>query len=340
MNPRATPTAPTARLAAPRTELAYYTIADAAYFVGLAGLLGSLRRVGERAPLFVVDCGLTAGQRARLAPLATVLPREPSLHPILQKGTGPLAHPAETMVLIDADILVTRPLDPLIDAARTTGGLVAVEDVHNHDRFFEAWSTPEIGHVERRPYVNAGLLVLSWEQARELLPVFLPMQHRLDLGPTFLQRGPEMRTHPYYYLEQDLLNALLCSRYGDRATRLDHRLCPVPPFAGVEVVPAGLPLCTGAGGTNPFALHHIHRKPWLAPVPPNAYSRLLAALLADPESELRPDPSELPLRLRQHPLAGLDRLRASGQHAASRRLRGKLGLRPRLRRLRTRLGHA
>src|SRR5262249_13170614 len=98
-------------------HVAYYTVANASYFLGAVALLNSLRRVGETAPFFVVDCGLTAAQRERLSTRATIVPRHEDLHPLLQKATGPLARPAQIMVFIDADILVTRPLAPLLGDA-------------------------------------------------------------------------------------------------------------------------------------------------------------------------------------------------------------------------------
>jgi hypothetical protein len=328
MNPQAAESEPSIKLAPPERELAYYTVANAPYFVGAVALLNSLRRVGEEAPLFVVDCGLTADQRERLSSRATVIPRDGNLHPVVQKATGQLTRPAETMVFIDADILVTRPLDPIVQEAKT-GRFVAFEDFYNHDRFFDEWSSPELGQAQRRPYVNSGLFAFSWDTAREFLPTFAAMQQRLDLAPTFINR-PDMQAHPYFYADQDLLNALLCTRYDGRTTRFDRKLFPFQPFDGIELTSDGPPFCRDADGAAPFALHHIHRKPWLAPVPANAYSRLFTMLVSEPDACLRLNPSELPLRLRDHPLAPIDRLRVSSQQIVSQRLRGKLKIRPRI----------
>src|SRR5215210_2489608 len=123
-----------------RRKLAYYTIADASFYVGVVGLMRSLRTAGDDAPIFVVDCGLSASQRARLVDFATIVPSEPGLHPVLQKATGPLAFPAEVMVLIDADILVVRSLAELHQHA-ANGRLVAFQDGHHSDRWFEQWSS-------------------------------------------------------------------------------------------------------------------------------------------------------------------------------------------------------
>jgi hypothetical protein len=289
-------------------ELAYYTVADAAYFVG------------------------------RLSRHATVIPRDGSLHPVVQKATGPLTRPAKLMVYVDADMLVTRPLEPLIERARN-GRFVVFEDSFSRDRFFAEWSSPELGQAQRRPYVNSGLFALSWETGRELLPAFASMERELDITPTFVGKGGS-RDDPYFYADQDLLNALLSTRFDGRVDRLGHELAPFPPFDSVELTDTGPALCAYADGTAPFVLHHTNRKPWLAPLPANAYSRLFSILVTDPDACMQLDAHELPLRLTRHPLAGFDRWRAASQHLASTHLRGRLGIGPRIERLRARLGES
>lgn len=316
-------------------EVAYYTAANASYFISAVALLNSLRRVGEQAPLFVVDCGLTADQRSRLSTRATVIPHRGDLHPVLQKATGPLARPAELMVFIDADILVTRPLDSLLaDAA--TDRFVAFEDFHNADRFFDEWSSPELGTARRQTYVNSGFFALSWEMASEFLPLFAELQRTVDIGRTFVHGGSE--SYPFYFADQDLLNALLCARFDGRVTRLERRLAPFPPFTGIELTDRDNTLCTYADGVAPLGLHHTGRKPWLAPLPENAYTRLFTMLATDRQACLPLAPKELPLRLTNHPLGRVDAWRASTQYAANKRVRGRLKIRPRIGRLRARLG--
>src|SRR5262245_56422838 len=143
-----------------RSRIAYYTVADAAFFPGVVALFNSLRLVGEGAPLFVVDCGLTTSQQDRLSPHVSLISRARTLHPVLQKATGPLAQPAEIMVLIDSDILVTRPLTPLFDDA-AQGRIVAFEDDFYRERWFAEWSSLGLGDPRRRRYVNFGLLIFS-----------------------------------------------------------------------------------------------------------------------------------------------------------------------------------
>ena len=98
----------------PRRGLAYYTVANAAYYPGLVALINSLTLVGQPAPIFVTDCGLTDRQREGLEQHVTLVSAEKSLHPTLQKATGPLTNPAEVMAIIDADIIVTRSMSELV----------------------------------------------------------------------------------------------------------------------------------------------------------------------------------------------------------------------------------
>jgi hypothetical protein len=272
---------------APELERAYYTVANAPYFLGTVALLNSLRRVGEDGALVVVDCGLTEAQRELLRGRATVIDSEAGLHPVLQKAIGPFACPANVMVFIDADILVTRSLDPLVRHAQA-GRVVVFEDYGNPDRYFAEWSSLGLGEVPRRPYVNSGLFAFSWETAERLLPLFLQMQEHVEVSSTFKAGGSP--SYPLYFADQDLLNALLCARFDECTTRLERRLSPFPPFDGVELSLGERTLCAYADGVAPFALHHTYRKPWLASLQPNLYSRLFTILMNDPGACLPLDP--------------------------------------------------
>src|SRR5438093_51315 len=115
---------------------AFYCVSNALYFLGAAALVNSLRLTGHGEPVYVLDCGLTPEQGELLASHATVVPAPSEAPPWLLKTVAPLRHPAEVMVLIDADIVVTRSLSELIDAA-AGGRIVAVE--HGSDRYFPQW---------------------------------------------------------------------------------------------------------------------------------------------------------------------------------------------------------
>ena len=100
---------------------AFYCVADSRYFPGAVGLVNSLRLVGHREPILVLDTGLTDAQRALLEPQAEIVPSPSDAPPWLLKTVAPLARPAAVMVLLDADLVVTRPLTDLIEAPRAGG---------------------------------------------------------------------------------------------------------------------------------------------------------------------------------------------------------------------------
>jgi hypothetical protein len=308
-----------------RSGHAYYTVADSAFFPGAVALLNSLRLAGECAPFFVVDCGLTAAQKNTLATRATVVPRQQGLHPVLQKATGPMAHPAEVMILVDADILITNPLAPLLERA-ADGQIIGFEDAASPDRHFAEWSSLGLGIPSARPYVNCGLLIFSASTASEFLPLFVELQERLDPADTHFGGG--VISNPFYFADQDVLNGMLCTRFEGRVTRLEQRLAPIPPFSGLTVVSDGSGACSYADGVVPYALHHILAKPWLSKLRPNVYSELFTTYVTHPEAPIRLTWRDVPLRLTKSRLAPLDRMRVELQLVAHSRLRGKLGIRP------------
>ena len=314
-----------------RTEVAYYTAADARFFPGVVALLNSLRLRGEDAPLFVVDCGLTRRQRERLSAHTTLIPTNESLHPSCQKATGPLSYPAELMVVVDSDIILTRSLAPLFEDARM-GNIVGFEDKFFRDRTFEEWSLLGFGAPAKRRYANAGLLIFSETTADELLPTFVELQEQLLVDPSRAHYGGAPRSsghsNPFYFADQDILNALFSTRFDGRVVTLDHRLAPVPPFEGLEV-PDDDPLsCSYADAVRPFALHHIMDKPWLSPIEPNAYSEILRRVVTAPAAPIRLDGRDIPLRLTDSRLAPVARWWLAARLGLHRHLRGRLGLRP------------
>ncbi len=104
--------------------LAFYTVCDHRHFVGAVALVNSLRLVGHDEPIRLLDCGLTAGQRELLGREVTLVPAPDDRPPYLLKPAAPLAQPAEVMALLDADMLVTRRFDELVESAR--GGKLVV----------------------------------------------------------------------------------------------------------------------------------------------------------------------------------------------------------------------
>jgi hypothetical protein len=313
-------------------ELAYYTVADAAFFPGAVALLNSLRLIGEDAPFFVVDCGLTNRQRQALSGHATLIPAAEHLHPMLQKATGPLARPAEVMVVLDADIIVTRSLAPLVEEAGR-GRIVAFEN--DHDRFFPEWEALGLGAPRRERYVCSAQLFIPSGLAGRLLDPFVELQRSLDLSRTLL--GAADRSSPFFFPDQDILNAVLSTTFGtSEVTRIATSLAPMAPYSGIHLTDAVRLECEYADGVRPYLLHNILAKPWLAAYPGTVYSRLFTRVVTGPDVELRLGAPDVPLRLRNSLLAGLERCRVSIQSRLRLRLFGQFGIRTSWRRLRAR----
>ncbi len=305
---------------------AFYTLADSSYILGLVGLINSLRLVGHREPVFVLDCGLTEPQRRLIAAEATVVPLAKPIFPPLAKALAPLLHPVPEMLLLDSDVIVTRALTPLFEEA---GGdrVVGFADPVS-PRFDRRWSELlGLPDQQSHPYVNCGLLALG-EEALPLLEEFEQLRPQLDPATSYFEGGSP--ADPFYYADQDLLNALFGARLRPGQLIVhDQRLAPQPPFAGLEPAARGFG-CAYADGTEPFHLHYTHtRKPWLAPTRTSVYTQLLSRLLVGPDLPLEPPLAWVPLRLREGKAAAAARLE-SGLRGRIAENRGRLGIRRRL----------
>ena len=308
-------------------DSAIYLVADKRMFLGAVAAINSLRLVGHREQIYLLDCGLSARQRAYLEREATLVVGEGGRTPHLTKHALPLARPADVMLLIDADVIVTRPLVPLLDLV-AQGHIVAFVDPLS-ERFDPRWGELlGLGEPRRQPYVNSGIVGLPRELATEILELFRAVAPKVDVTRSMAGHGrPE---DPFYFLDQDVLNVILATRIpADRLVALEQALAPHPPFRGVHVRDPETLDCVYPDGVQPLALHHIQRKPWLTLLPTSAYSRLLPRLLLAPDLPVRLEPSDVPLRLRTGLLASLDRRRA-GTVASLRRLRARAGVRRRL----------
>ncbi len=122
-------------------------------------MVNSLRLFGHSEPIFMLDCGMSPTQRELVCDEVTVVRAPDDSQPFLLKTIAPLRHPAEVMVLIDADMIVTRSLAGLIERA-SGGRAVAVED--RLDRFFPEWGELlGTGTARRRPYISSSLMFLG-----------------------------------------------------------------------------------------------------------------------------------------------------------------------------------
>jgi hypothetical protein len=125
---------------------------------------------------------------------------------------------------------------------------------------------------------------------------------------------------PFYFPDQDAFNAILASARVDpgQVRILDHALAPHPPFPGIRIVDAERLRVTSDDGLEPFALHHIQRKPWLVPLASTPYSRLLPRLWLADDLPLRLAESQVPLRFRPSRLGAVGARYAAGQVTAER----------------------
>ncbi|MGI8461994.1 MAG: hypothetical protein ACR2OC_10225 [Solirubrobacterales bacterium] len=293
-------------------------------------MINSLRLQGHREPVYVLDLGMTSAQRGLLARDANFVDGPDGVAPWLAKTIAPLAHPAEVMVLIDADMVLTRSLSDPIELA-AEGRVVAFEN--QIDRFVPEWGEIlGLGELRRRPYAGSGLVLLGGEAGAEALRLLDERQRRVEMERTFYGRNE--RDYPFIYPEQDVLNAVIQTRDEPESVEiLEYRLAPAQPFDGLELDDLGALRCVYPDGREPYVVHHIlPEKPWLEPMYDGIYSRLLKRLLVGPDLAIVVPSTMLPLRMRRGPLARLERLRVD----ISVKLRWHLGIA--LHKLRTR-GH-
>lgn len=290
--------------------VAFYCVCDARYFLGAVAMINSLRLQGHDEPVHVLDVGLEPRQRELLAEEALVVGASPTLPAQLLKTVAPLRHPAEVRVLIDADMIVTRPLVEPIEQARA-GGVVAFCD-RQADRHFAEWGELlGLGPARRGPYLSSGLVFLGSPTAETVLGLLEQTREAVDYGRTFW--GANERDYPFLYADQDLFNAILATRVSaERVGALPARLAATPPYRQLRLRDLANLRCAYDDGIEPFVLHQFVRKPWLEPVYHGIYSRLFVRLLLGEDVALRVSPAELPLRMRRGLVARANRMLVDG----------------------------
>jgi hypothetical protein len=287
---------------------AFYCVADARYFLGAVGLVNSLRLVGHREPIFLLDCGLTDPQRELLEAEVSLVPGPTDEPPQVLKAIAPLRHPAEVMVLIDTDMIVIRSLEPLLAAARD-GRVVACRD--RQQRFFAEWGTlPGLDPARPGPYVSSGLVALGGAVGERVVGLLDELKDAVDFERTFWRRN--LRDYPLLYADQDLLNAILATRLEpERLVALEQRLSPTPPFRGLRLIDEAGLRCSYRDGAEPYVVHQYVRKPWLEATYHGIYSRLLARLLLGSDVAVRVPEEWVPMRMRSGARARARRARVN-----------------------------
>jgi len=301
-------------------KAAFYCVADARYFLGAVGMINSLRLIGHHEPVFVLDCGLSEEQRRLLAAEATIVGFETDSAPHVLKAIAPVRHPADTMVLIDTDMIVTRALTPLIDQA-ADGRVVAGSA--EMDRFVPEWSELlDLGPLRPLPYVSTGLVVAGGKLGRELVELVDARRDAVDFELTFWRRN--VAEYPLVHADQDLINAALCARAADdELIVFEPRLSASPPFSGLRLLDADRLRCAYDDGAEPYVVHHWLAKPWIEETYDGLYSQLLRRLLTGPDVAIRLDDADVPLRFRNGPRAYAERKRINARERLRWRLRDR-----------------
>ena len=301
-------------------EAAFYTVSDSSYFLGTVGLLNSLRLAGHREPVFVLDCGLSSEQRDLLAPEATIVAAPTDAPPWLLKVAAPLRHPADVMVLVDADIVATRPLADLIERAAAPR-VVAFEN--DTDRFVPEWGALlGLGEVRRQAYLSSGLVFLGEPLGTEVLGRMAELQDRVDFERTHWRANEP--DYPFLFADQDIFNAILASQVApDSVVGMPNRLAPNPPFHGLRPIDASELHWSYEDGTEPYVVHHHTAKPWLERTYDGVYSRLLRRLLAGEQIAVRVPTGQIPLRMREGLVAYAERKRINATVRLRWRMAGK-----------------
>ena len=289
-------------------KAAFYCVADSRYFLGAVGLVNSLRLVGHREPIYLLDCGLDDEQRRLLEREVELVAAPAEAPPWLRKTVAPLSRPAEVAVLVDADMVIARPLDELIDRA-AGGRVIAFRD--RQQRFFSEWGDLlGLGTARPGPYVSSGLVFCGGSTGRRVLELLDERQSRVDFELTFWRRN--VRGYPFLYADQDVLNAILATREEpERVEALDHRLAATPPFRGLRIGDERTLRCAYRDGAEPYVIHQYVRKPWLEATYHGVYSRLLRRLLIADDVAVRPPQARIPLRMRTGARARIERARVN-----------------------------
>ena len=264
-------------------------------------MLNSLRLSGNLGEVVIVDGGLTPPQRAQLAGVATVVDQPSEVagtHPIAVKPSVYLLEPEGVVVLVDSDMIVTRPLDDLVDRARG-GQIVAFPDHRSkHDRWFAEWE--ELFELNAPPrhqlYVNAGLVALSVERR----PAFLERWHRAvaRIPPERIQQDP---SDAVWAADQDALNAILMSEVLPEDVWVGPEWESIHPdgLSDVAITDERTLACRYRGKPTTLLHFSLYPKPWQSKAwrritRDNAFVRLMPRLLYGDDVPVRPEDAKLP----------------------------------------------
>jgi hypothetical protein len=282
-----------------------FVLADARHFPGLVALVNSLRLHGRREPITVLDLGFEPEQRAALQDECEFVapPEHSPRHPWLLEPRACMTREAEIVVYVDADVVVTGPLDGALRAARA-GKVVLFADLME-DRRFDEWQ--EIfglrGPVRHQTYGNAGFLAFSTQHFPDLLARWAECCERIVGETTYLDTGSF--DSPTALSSQDALNAILMSELTPDQVDIQPAEAESQgqvQLTGTRVVDLTDLRCQRGG--HAVALLHAWGtpKPWEPPARPtlrrSAYLTCLRRLLVAPDVAVQAPGALLPSWLR------------------------------------------
>jgi lipopolysaccharide biosynthesis glycosyltransferase len=223
------------------------------------------------------------------------------------------------MVLLDCDLIVTRPLTEVLALARE-GKIVAFQ--HDHQRHDSRWGELlRLGAVPRRTYLDFAMLGLGASTGGAVLERLEELQTYIDFERTMW--GSHDMSYPLVYADQDVLNAIVAATVNPREiVVLDSRLAPVPPFEGLSVRDACKLRCAYDDGVEPIVVHHFLVKPWREPTHHGVYSKLLRRLLICEDVAVQVPEGAIPRRWRRGVRAWLGRSHVNARERIRFHLRG------------------
>lgn len=278
----------------------YYTVANAAYFPGVAALLNSLRLTGNQGELSVIDAGLTDAQRELLRPHARVVTVPPGTAPTPYhlKAYSHFVDGDGVVVIIDSDMIVTRHLTEAVKLAETGRLVVFPDHAEAAERWFAEWEQLfELKKPLRRGrHLNAGFVCVASDRWRAFLARWWEVCNSISPEHHFSRDHDQ----PLWAGDQDAFNALLLSEIpeGEVAVLPEKEAVLWDSLGNVEIVDERTLECWHRG-VRTTLLHYSYRpKPWQGRswhrVTDEAFVRLLPRVLFEPDVELRLDPSQFP----------------------------------------------
>jgi hypothetical protein len=280
----------------PSERVTYVTVSSARYFPGAAAMYNSLRLTGNEGDFVVLDWDLRPEQRSLLEGVATVVPVSGVPHPMLAK---PVVHSLDlrgTVVFVDADIIVTGSLAPVIRRAREGAICLFPDHASTRQKWFAEWEETFglAGPPRRQTYFNAGFVAFSVERWPRLIERWWETCSRLTQDwPPWADAG-----------DQDALNGILMSELPPGAVEaLAEEEGPLlEPMDGVEVHDERR-LSASLHGRPTLVLHYVlqpkawDRRGWMR-VRADPYTRLLVRSLWGDDVPLRIPPTSVPRWLR------------------------------------------